>query len=340
MICSICEKEYSSIGMHTHLKHAHNISSEEYYKMFNNYNNKCVICGKETKFLNLTKGFSETCSMHCARINGSRKTKEKYGYIPGSYGSKEYKDYMISEYGVENPQQNSEIRAKTIETMRNKYDIDYAFLTKEAKEKAKLNSHSTEVEDKIKNTCLTRYGVENPAQSNVVKEKSKNTIFKKHQINFSQERLNLSLKDLHNTGTDIEKELYSKLSNFTVLYNACSNDYPYLCDFYVKELNLYIELNITWTHNFHYYDDTNNSDNDKLTEMINKNNDYYNMTIYTWTIRDIEKRDCAISNKLNYAVVWNIEQIDKLVFDINNNKSIIGFNDYNNIDVNYDMSNM
>ena len=337
MICSICEKEYSSIGMHTHLKHAHNLSSEEYYKMFNG-DNKCVICGKETKFLNLTKGFSETCSMHCARINGSRKTKEKYGYIPGAYGSKEHKDYMISKYGVENPQQNSEIRAKTIETMRNKYDIDYAFLTKEAKEKAKLNSHSTEVEDKIKNTCLTRYGVENPAQSNVVKEKSKNTIFKKHRINFSQERLNLSLKEINNNGTDIEKEFYSKLSNFTLLYNACSNNYPYLCDFYIKELDLYVELNITWTHCHHYYDKTH--DYDKLIAMKSKNNDYYNGAIYTWTIRDIEKRNCAINNKLNYAVVWNIEQIDKLVFDINNDKSIIGFNDYNNIEVNYDMSNM
>lgn len=337
MICNICNKEYSSIGMHTHLKHAHNLSSEEYYRMFNG-DNKCVICGKETKFLNLTKGFSETCSMHCARINGSRKTKEKYGYIPGSYGSEEHKKFMVTKYGVENPQQNSEIRTKTIETMRNKYDIDYAFLTKEAKEKAKLSSHSIDSEIKIKNTCLERYGVTNPAKCEMVKEKTKNTIFERHQINFSQERLNLSLKEINNNGTDIEKEFYSKLSNFTLLYNACSNNYPYLCDFYIKELDLYVELNITWTHCHHYYDKTH--DYDKLMEMKSKNNDYYNGVIYTWTIRDIEKRNCAINNKLNYAVVWNIEQINKLVFDINSNKSIIGFNDYNNIEVNYDMSNV
>ena len=80
MICQICGKEYSDRGLSSHLRHAHSLSCEEYYRQFNT-NTYCPICGKLTKFINLQKGFANTCgSMHCGRVNGSKKL-EKYMVI-------------------------------------------------------------------------------------------------------------------------------------------------------------------------------------------------------------------------------------------------------------------
>ena len=62
--------------------------------------------------------------------------------------------------------------------------------------------------------------------------------------------------------------------------------------------------------------------------MMSKNNKYYDSAIHTWTKVDINKRDCAVRNNLNYAVVWNIEQMNNLIIQLNNNPPI-GFNDYN-----------
>lgn len=334
MICQICGKEYSDRGLSSHLRHAHSLSCEEYYRQFNT-NTYCPICGKLTKFINLQKGFANTCgSMHCGRVNGSKKTREIYGYIPGSYGSKEFKQSMIDKYGAENPQQNKEIRARTIETTKTNLGVDYAFLTKEAKQKAKINSHSKETTEKTKKTNLKRYGKTNPAKSDIVKQKIKNTIFNKHLINFSKTRLDLSMKEIKTKGSKIEQLFYNKLSDFTILYNACSDDYPYLCDFYIKEFDLYIELNITWTHFNHYYNKT--LDKNILDQLIHKSNNYYNGAIHTWTSKDIEKRDCAIKNNLNFVVVWNNRQIEQLIKDIYSNKHLSGFIDYNDLENEYE----
>ena len=320
MICKLCGKDYTILA--THLRNTHNITDKEYYDYFN-ARTYCVICGKPTAFISLTKGYKETCSTHCARINGSRKTKEKYGYIPGTYGSKEQKQYMLDTYGVENAQQDKSIKNKTIDTMNNKYGTSYAFLQETAKEKAKVNAHSIKSKSKTKQTCISKYGVENPAKSNIIKEKSKITIFDKHNIQFDLDRLKLSKSELVHA-SKIEQYFYNQLQDYTVLYNACSDKYPYLCDFYVKELDLYIELNITWTHGWHYFD--KQKDQLKLLQMQSKNNAYYNNAIYTWTVIDLQKRNLAIKNKLNYVVVWNKDQLNKLLQDI---QTVSGFVDYN-----------
>lgn len=324
MICKICGKEYSKLSRHLH--NSHNIEAEDYYNQYFTRTN-CIICGKPTKFINLTNGYSNTCSVRCSRIKGSHTTKEKYGYIPGSYGSKEYTQFMLNEYGVENPQQNQNIRRKTLKTTEERYNVSYSFLTEEAKQKTKINSHTEEVKSKIRQNNLEKYGVDNPAKLDAIKKKSRESVLTKHNIDFSIERIKLSNKELQNA-SNIENYFYSKLNSYTVLYNACSDKYPYLCDFYVKELDLYIELNFTWTHGWHYFDEQ--KDSTRLLEMQNKHNAYYDNAIYTWTFLDIQKRNCAIINKLNYVVVWNKEQLENLVKDIS---SISGFIDYNEVNL-------
>ena len=63
--------------------------------------------------------------------------------------------------------------------------------------------------------------------------------------------------------------------------------------------------------------------------MKSKQNSYYDNAINIWTKADIEKRDCAIQNCLNYTVLWNKDHIKKFLDLLNIDYSFVGFVDFN-----------
>ncbi len=76
---------------------------------------------------------------------------------------------------------------------------------------------------------------------------------------------------------------------------------------YIKNLDLYIECNFTWTHNYKPF---KNSVEDliELEKLKNKNTQYYNSAINVWTKRDPLKLRTFKQNKLNYKIFYRIEQ--------------------------------
>ena len=50
------------------------------------------------------------------------------------------------------------------------------------------------------------------------------------------------------------------------------NRYPFLCDFYIEKLDLFIEYNGHWTHGSHPFDINNKNDILKLKETISNDN--------------------------------------------------------------------
>lgn len=91
-----------------------------------------------------------------------------------------------------------------------------------------------------------------------------------------------------------------------------SENYPFACDFYVKSLDLYIELNLYVTHGGHWFDCNNQDDVNRLAVLksrVTKRNMYQKM-VYVWTKSDIEKRTTAINNHLNYVVFWKYDLSD------------------------------
>ena len=87
------------------------------------------------------------------------------------------------------------------------------------------------------------------------------------------------------------------------------NRYPFNCDFYIKSEDLFIELNLTWTHGNHPFNKDNEEDILLLEYWKQKaeTSDYYKNAIYTWTILDIKKQKIAEENKLNYLCIYNLE---------------------------------
>ena len=99
--------------------------------------------------------------------------------------------------------------------------------------------------------------------------------------------------------------------------------YKHRCDFYIKSLDLFIELNINWTHNNHRFDSNYIEDQKELAvwQEKAKTSNYYKNAIYTWTKLDVQKFNDAIKNHLNYLVFYTYKEaitwLDK--FNINEN---------------------
>lgn len=51
----------------------------------------------------------------------------------------------------------------------------------------------------------------------------------------------------------VEELLVFVFGNSNVCPQYTSERYPFLCDFYIKPLDLYIELNLYWTHGGHFF---------------------------------------------------------------------------------------
>ena len=83
----------------------------------------------------------------------------------------------------------------------------------------------------------------------------------------------------------------------------------YLCDFYIKSLDLFIELNGYWTHWRHPFDPSNVKDLERLETLRSKSSTSrtYQNAIKVWTIDDPEKIRIAKDNNLNYLVVYDFE---------------------------------
>ena len=93
-------------------------------------------------------------------------------------------------------------------------------------------------------------------------------------------------------------------SKFTNIYRNYKSDlYPYLCDFYIPSLNLYIECHFHWTHGTHPYMGT--KEDLKIIDFYKtKHTKYYDIAIYVWSILDVKKLQIAKENKLNYLAFY------------------------------------
>ena len=208
---------------------------------------------------------------------------------------KKEQESMIKKYGVNCPTKNSNIKIKQKQTCLEKYGVENVM---------QIDS----VKNKCKQTCLKKYGTENFSQSENYK-KRKDEIFNK-QIQTKIKKGTLGFKS---KSEDIIFDKL-KLKYNTVLRNHKSNIYPFMCDFYIPKLNLYIEYQGTWFHgspkyNCHCpYDPSNPLHKEVVNIMKNKNTSGYDNAINIWTISDPLKRKIAKENNLNWLEFFTMEE--------------------------------
>ena len=267
--------------------------------------------------------FNKFCSTKCASVYSTDKIKEtklkRYGNAGYSNIEKRKKTNLIK-YGVtcvmnteeqklKNKIRYDEIQQKRIETLKSKYGEYYIY---DAIKKREI-------------TMLSKYNVKSVFQLDKVKEKRyiaqrSYSEYKKKEI---QEKRYNTMKSNHTFNTSKpEEELYvyikSKFPSVIRQYKD-KERYPFCCDFYIPELDYFIELNGTWTHGKHPYN-PNSKEDKALLEKMQTNalsgHKYYFNAIKTWVERDPYKREIAKQNNLHFKEVWTLDEGKKFIDEL------------------------
>lgn len=279
---------------------------EKMYWFYNNINDypKCKNCGNKTKFINALYGYNEYCCKKCSNSSEEKKTKTKQtnrikfgGNAPAcSKGVLlKMKQTNLERYGDENFNNRAQanktlleryngvgnasevIKAKQQKTMIDKYGKDNCMFIDDIKDKMRANN-------------MEKYGVDWVTQDKSVLDKI--TATKRKNKTFSTSKIEKQFEE------------YLKENNINYKTQYKSEAYPFNCDFYFPDYNLYLEIQGSWTHGYRPFNPSNNDDQRQLLEWQSKNNKFYNSAINTWTVRDVLKRGTAKKNNLNYIEVF------------------------------------
>lgn len=153
-------------------------------------------------------------------------------------------------------------------------------------------------------TRKEKYGAEYTlASGSTLSDAARETFAEHTQKSIANKRQNCMLN------TSSVEEHVKGFDDFESQYNKDAR-YPYLCDFYDKDRDLFIEVNASWTHGYHWYDVENDVDTCKKWKVKSKKSDYYANALEVFTKRDVEKRECASANNLNYVTFWDSDGMD------------------------------
>lgn len=239
----------------------------------------CKYCGMPTKYTlgnykSLGIIYNIYCSSSCSakdldRVNKSKQTKlKRYGSL-GYNNRDKAKRTCLEKYGVDNPKKSEQSKKKTIET------------------------------------CLRKYGVCQPTQLQKVIDitHQEKCILNQQATKRKNHTFNSSKKEdkLYNL-------LCDKYGSSDIIRQYSENRYPFNCDFYIKSIDTFIELQGMWTHGGHPYNPNSIKDQVKLQQWQSKANNgsrFYKNAIKVWTISDPNKRKIAKENHLNYIEVFD-----------------------------------
>lgn len=183
---------------------------------------------------------------------------------------------------------------------------------------------SQETKDKISETKLSKSDLEKSIISDRISSSMKghipwnkgkilgswddkridNFLIKQNKTKFKNNSFNTSSPE-----NAFKLYLEEKYGKNDIIPQYSDDRYPFACDFYIRSLDLFVELNITWTHGGKRFE---KSEEDIL--LLNhwkekaKTSKYYKNAIYTWTDLDVRKYNKAIENNLNYLVFYNLQE--------------------------------
>ena len=304
---------------------------------------KCPICGNPVKWLGKPNRLMlNTCSLECGfklRTQHIKETcQEKYG-VSNCFASDEKKQKIketnLKRYGVDNPHKNKQVIEKTRNTCLERYGVLNGGGTPEAIKKikqAKLERYGDENfvnVEKCKQTKFEKYG--NPNYTNMDKNiktcKAKYNVdywfqsieYKSNIKEYQRKARQTKIKNNTLVNSKLESMAYNLLKKyFSDIKCQWKDDekYPYNCDFYIPEIDTWIEMQGFVTHGPEQFNENNIEHLEKVSILKQKNmahktpnKNLYFEIIKCWTELDVKKRNMAKRNNLNYKEFWNIEQL-------------------------------
>ena len=274
-----------------------NSIQETIYRIYNNIDTHpiCPICGNYVRFYKFSEGFAKYCSKACLNKSEEHIQKVKdtttklYGGVAN--GSpiihKKSEETCFKHYGCKCILGSKQYRLLWEQTNLEKYG------------EAKPYTYGSET---FKQLMIKKYGVENVFQSDYFKNIIKNKIENYKGCHISK----------------IEKEFINYLKqNYPndFIYQYKSELYPFRCDFYIKSLDLYIEIQGTWQHGIHPFNENDMNDLYILNQLKNRESNALNIlklesteysnAINCWVNGDTKKRNIAKKNNLNYLEIFS-----------------------------------
>lgn len=244
------------------------------------------------------------------------------------------KKMSLDKYGFKNPASNELVKTKIKVTFKNNYGDDSPNRVESVKQakretcKAKYGVDNLgkvyEFKEKAKETCRARYGEDNPGKVPECKEKARKTCIAKYGFDHQwkvpeiiQKCITKSNETKRKNGTfntsKPEDEFYEILKTKygdSVIRNFKNDRYPFACDFYIPEKDLFIELQLFWTHGKEAFNKDKQEHQEKLRDWQNKklSSNFYKLAIEVWTSADVKKRNIAKQNNLNYIEWFSLEE--------------------------------
>lgn len=234
-------------------------------------------------------------------IERNKKTcLEKYGVDNYFKLTDKIVESHIKATGYAYPMQNPEIKEKASELLKARYGVQNP------------EGHKNFLEKRRK-TCLERYGVPEVMMNSEIAKKCNRNPSK------IEKSFHTRIKNGTTNTSKPENEFYDWLRNTLGRDNVKKEyidkeRYPWHCDFYLRDRDIFIELNLFFTHGSHPYDPCDEEDQNKLKlwESKSKDSTFYKNAIEVWTKGDPQKIKKAKENNLNYYIVYNEEDIIKL----------------------------
>lgn len=241
------------------------------------------------------------------------------------------KETMKREYGTENPMNVPEFKEKIKNTCLQKYGVDCVFKSKEIHDKCIENSRKSLIE---------KYGVpyaswigrseeyvsivsSKDSFRNFITEnnlKTKKDICEALELSAScaldyinkYEAWDLLDKNVSQPEEDFYKYLCKKYGEEDIFreYNEDTR-YPFRCDFYIKSIDTFVELNLYITHGIKPYA----ADDLECIKYLNiykeraKTQSIYYSVIDNWTVRDVIKIKTAKDNNLKYIMYYKNDNL-------------------------------
>lgn len=305
--------------------------SEALYWYFNNLSEHpiCKICGSKVQYKTFANGYRDFCCKSCLSKSNSLKILDKYG-TACTLTLPEVKEKTIKTLeehygkGVKHNWSSKEVQNKCKQTCIELYGEDYEIKNRQKAKQTKLERYGDENYcniEKIKQTCLERYGVTSYTQTTEYWKKHNKTCLERYGTenpSSLNEVKNKVLSSKRKNKSFNSSKIEEKFANYLIKNNIdfkrqyTSDNYPFACDFYFPEYNLYLEIQGSWVHGGHPFDSNNVDDISVLECWKNKKTAFYNTAIQTWTVRDVLKREIAKKNNLNYLEMFT-NKIDNAI---------------------------
>lgn len=264
----------------------------------------CPTCGKPVKWVGRkNKLFTTYCSNSCsANSTLTKRKKQETQYQHWGtyhcYDSSIYQQQLFEKCGVRYHTDKSEVKQKRKETLLSNYGT------------TKLYS-VPEIKSKIISTNFAKYGCSYIFQNEEFRQQSYEKMKQNNKCGSSKQEDKI-YEYLIQLGYNVER------------FYKCDR-FPYVCDFYLVDYDIFVEYNGSQYHNGRPYQGTE-EDLNELRQLQQKHNNriaktgkttsQYQSIINTWTVFDVNKRNFAKEHNIALLEIYkakNIEDLDRQI---------------------------